>query len=72
MFGAQQSLQHGVSRHADLLQTGSLELAPQIHDLYVEVSDLQEDVGGRGEQLRAEQCDAHQQDQSGDGGSPRL
>lgn len=41
MFGAQQSLQHGVSRHTDLLQPRSLELSSQIHDLDVEVFDLQ-------------------------------
>ena len=43
VLGAQQSLQHGVGRHAHFLQTGSLELSPQIHNLDVEVSDLQED-----------------------------
>merc|ERR1712002_769070 len=40
VLGAQQSFQHGVSRHTNFLQPGSLELSPQVHNLDVEVSDL--------------------------------
>lgn len=43
VFGAQQSFEHGVSRHAHFLQPGSLELSSQIHNLDIEVPDLKED-----------------------------
>lgn len=39
VLGAQQSLQHGVGRHTDLLQSGFLH-TPQVHDFDVQVFNL--------------------------------
>ncbi len=40
VFGAQQSLQHGVSRHAYFLKSGFLEFTYQVLNLYLQIVNL--------------------------------